>query len=111
MHVWSEQLLLRCFRINRLKLKALRNESRLSTLASGLHEYDVSRVRILYSCGRNHEYGVWRRRGREWPGRGTVVRVAGHTTYTINADGLVQIQDQEWSISPFKALGQTFNPF
>jgi hypothetical protein len=35
---------------------------------------------------------------------------AGHTIYTLNNDGIVQTQEQQWSISGVKALVETFTP-
>ncbi len=35
---------------------------------------------------------------------------AGHTVYTLGADGLIVRQDQTWSISALRALQQTFTP-
>jgi len=34
----------------------------------------------------------------------------GVVTYTLGEDGLVQKQEQEWSISAFEALQETFTP-
>ena len=35
---------------------------------------------------------------------------AGHTVYQLNAAGLMELQDQTWSISGFKALTESFTP-
>ena len=34
----------------------------------------------------------------------------GHVVYTLNDQGLVAVQSQTWSISPFEALKETFTP-
>lgn len=36
--------------------------------------------------------------------------IDGHTVYTVNADGLIQRQEQQWSISAWSALRQSFTP-
>lgn len=35
---------------------------------------------------------------------------AGHSTYTLNEQGLVAVQDQTWEISGLAALVETFTP-
>lgn len=35
---------------------------------------------------------------------------AGHTTYVLNDRGLIQLQDQTWSISGAAALVESFTP-
>ena len=35
---------------------------------------------------------------------------AGHTVYQLNAAGLIELQDQTWSISGFTALAESFTP-
>jgi hypothetical protein len=30
--------------------------------------------------------------------------------YQLNAEGLIELQDQTWSISSFKALAESFTP-
>lgn len=34
----------------------------------------------------------------------------GHTVYRLNKEGLIQAQEQTWSISGFEALRETFTP-
>lgn len=35
---------------------------------------------------------------------------AGHTVYTLNQEGIIQTQQQQWSISAAEALLETFTP-
>eukprot|EP00242_Pyramimonas_sp_CCMP2087_P005563 CAMPEP_0198212530 /NCGR_PEP_ID=MMETSP1445-20131203/26495_1 /TAXON_ID=36898 /ORGANISM="Pyramimonas sp., Strain CCMP2087" /LENGTH=248 /DNA_ID=CAMNT_0043886995 /DNA_START=78 /DNA_END=824 /DNA_ORIENTATION=+ len=44
------------------------------------------------------------------PWRPKIGRIQGHTIYTLNNDGIVQTQEQQWSISGVKALVETFTP-
>lgn len=37
-------------------------------------------------------------------------RSAGHTVYTLSADGLIVSQEQTWSVSALEALRETFTP-
>mmetsp|Transcript_26025 Transcript_26025/g.56771 ORF Transcript_26025/g.56771 Transcript_26025/m.56771 type:complete len:246 (+) Transcript_26025:50-787(+) len=45
-----------------------------------------------------------------FPWRPRVAAYEGHVEYTLNAQGLIQLQRQTWSISPGEALRQTFTP-
>lgn len=38
------------------------------------------------------------------------LRPTGHTVYTLNGEGLIQQQEQQWSITPTEALVQSFTP-
>ena len=44
------------------------------------------------------------------PWRPRVRQFEGQSTYTIDSDGLIQKQTEEWSISPLDALVETITP-
>lgn len=46
----------------------------------------------------------------KFPWAPRVAPFEGHTVYHLNSDGLVEFQDQSWSISGIEALRESFTP-
>ncbi len=72
-----------------------------------------SRVELLSAAvtGPREVTATWTLGGYlKLPWRPYVPPFEGRSVYTLNADGLIVLQDQTWSISALEALRQTFTP-
>lgn len=78
-----------------------------------LFDPDASSVTLLSvsQAGPRQLRATWTLQGvLKLPWRPVIPAFRGASTYTVGESGLIERQDEEWSVSPLQALAQTFTP-